>query len=155
MTLKIYKKGDSKSTGDWTIGYGHQLTENELLTGIYDDGITEEEASALFDIDSQGMVEAVNKSLMYPDKLSQNQLDALVSFTYSVGKKGFEESKIKKMMDSYGYVISITEVINSGGLKQRVSDSFRWHHPPASNPLHAGIKKSIMKYKCFYIVIIQ
>ena len=87
------------------------------------------------------MVEAVNNSVIYPNKLSQNQLDALVSFTYSVGKKGFEKSKIKEMVDSYGYVISMPDVINSRGFKQRVSDTFRWYHPSASNPLHKGLKK--------------
>ncbi len=59
----------------------------------------------------------------------------------SVGKKGFEKSEIKEMVDSYGYVISMPDVINSRGFKQRVSDTFRWYHPIASNPLHKGLKK--------------
>ena len=136
-----YTKGETRATGDWTIGYGHQLTENELSTGVYNDGITEEEASALFDIDSRRMVEAVNNSVMHSNKLSQNQLDALVSFSYSVGENGFKKSKIKKMLDSNGYVISMAGVVNSDGFKQRVSDAFRWYFPPASNHLHTGLKK--------------
>lgn len=34
--------------GDWTIGYGHKLTEEELKSGVYDKGITEEKAKELF-----------------------------------------------------------------------------------------------------------
>jgi lysozyme len=70
-----------------TIGYGH--------TGGVKPGdvITQAEAERLLDEDLKKYEAAVNAAL---DGLTQNQFDALVSFTYNVGGEAFRTSTLLK-----------------------------------------------------------
>jgi lysozyme len=65
-----------------TIGWGHKLIHNEIVTGIFSSGIAQAQAAVLFlsdiaPVDSQ--VDALGLTL------TQGQYDALVSFNFNLG----------------------------------------------------------------------
>ena len=133
-----YKKGKA---GDWTIGYGHKLTANDLSSGIYDNGIKKDDASKLFDKDLKSSVDAVNRALPNADKLTQNQFDALVDFTYNIGSgDGFKNSKVKVAVEKYGDKIANSETMQTDDYKINIADVFRHHIPPRTSPINKGIK---------------
>ena len=133
-----YKKGKA---GDWTIGYGHKLTANDLSSGIYDNGIKKDDASKLFDKDLKSSVDAVNRDLPNVDKLTQNQFDALVDFTYNTGGgDGFKTSNVKDIVEKYGDKIANSETMQTGDYKINIADAFRFHIPPKSSPINRGVK---------------
>ena len=133
-----YKKGKA---GDWTIGYGHKLTANDLSSGIYDNGIKEGDARKLFDKDLKSSVDAVNRDLPNADKLTQNQFDALVDFTYNTGSgDGFKDSKVKVAVEKYGDKIANSETMQTDDYKINIADVFRYHIPPRTSPINKGIK---------------
>lgn len=74
LRLKAYKC----SGGKWTIGYGHTTGVNKNLTCI------QEQADAWLYSDCQTAMDAVNRwDTVY--NWSQNEFDALVSFTFNCG----------------------------------------------------------------------
>jgi lysozyme len=83
--------------GDWikgtlTIGFGH--TGPDVFIGKT---ITEAEAYALLDKDNAWAQKAVNKYVRVP--LTQNQFNALVSFTYNVGENALKESTLVDLLN--------------------------------------------------------
>ena len=132
-----YEKGKK---GDWTIGYGHKLTADELSSGIYDKGITPETANKLFDKDLKTHIDGVNRNLPNADKLTQNQFDALVDFSYNNGRSSFDSSQVKSIVKDYGDKISNSETMKTDQYKINIADAFRYHVPPRNNPIHGGIK---------------
>ena len=62
-----------------TIGYGHVIVSGENF-----ESLTEEEAKALLKKDLNSFVDLVN-TMILGLSLSQNQFDALVSFSYNCG----------------------------------------------------------------------
>ena len=79
--------------GDWTIGHGHKLTEEELKSGVYDKGITEEKAKELFADDLVNIEQGIHVNFT-GGKLTQFQFDALVSLGYNVGRPALVKSNI-------------------------------------------------------------
>lgn len=73
--------------GVWTIGYGHTYNVKE------GDAITEAKATKFLLDDISNAVDIVSGSTMDVE-LTQNQFDALVSFTYNVGVKNFSDSTL-------------------------------------------------------------
>lgn len=73
--------------GVWTIGYGHTYNVKE------GDVITEAKATKFLLDDISNAVDIVSGSTMDVE-LTQNQFDALVSFTYNVGVKNFSDSTL-------------------------------------------------------------
>lgn len=71
-------------TGNPTIGYGHKLTQNEIESETYENGITIEQATELLAGDVSIAVEAVRA--LVKTNLSQFQFDAIVDFTFNVGR---------------------------------------------------------------------
>lgn len=102
--LKAYR--DSK--GILTIGVGH--TGPEVRDGLV---WTEEQVDAALAKDVKWAEDAVN-SVSQP--LTQNQFDALVSFTFNVGKNAFLVSTMKKLLDK-------------GDMKGAALQYDRWHIP--------------------------
>jgi len=86
LRLKAYQ--DEK--GIWTIGWGH--TGPEVVEGLV---WTREQAVRAFDIDCETFTSAVLRMLTVPP--TQDQLDALVSLTYNIGKEGFRTSTVRKL----------------------------------------------------------
>lgn len=80
--LKVYQD----PTGHWTIGYGH-------TSGIKEgDTITQEQADDYLRSDVQTAVNAVNRIVAdYYYEFTQNQFDALVSFTFNCGSNNLRK----------------------------------------------------------------
>ena len=79
----------------WTIGYGH--------TGLVKEGdrVTKKEATLLLKQDVAKFERGVNEKVKVP--LSQNQFDALVSFTFNVGLGAFSKSTLLKKLNALDY----------------------------------------------------
>jgi len=104
--LKVYKD----SAGLLTIGVGHLLTKSELSSGKivingvtvkYANGLTEQQALDLLSQDVQPAENTVNTNVKVP--LTQNQFDALVSFTFNVGGGAFKGSTLLKVLNQKQY----------------------------------------------------
>lgn len=121
VELKAYKD----SSGLWTIGIGHLLTRDELTSGKieiretlikYRDGLTKQKVFDLFEQDIRIYIDAV-AGLIYK-RLSQNQFESLVSFTFNVGIGAFRNSILRKKVNDYKFKDVPTEFrrwIYSGG----------------------------------------
>lgn len=96
FSSKAYDDG----VGVWTIGWG--TTRYESGTKVKrGDSITVERAVELFMHDLSGFEVAVRKYVKVT--LSQNQYDALVSFTYNVGIGALQGSTLLKKLNSGDY----------------------------------------------------
>jgi len=87
--LKVYKD----IAGLETIGYGHLIKPGEDSSN----GITHEEALELLRRDAEEALDAVNRYVTVD--LMQNQLDALVSFTFNVGGGALKRSTLLKLVN--------------------------------------------------------
>ncbi|RZM71437.1 hypothetical protein C3B51_22725 [Pseudoalteromonas rubra] len=77
---------DGEPTGKWTVGYGHEISNEEYLSGSYNN-ITEERAMGLLMSDIAAAEVRVNRfiSINGGTTLNQNQYDALVSLSMNSG----------------------------------------------------------------------
>ena len=73
--------------GKWTIGYGHTDGVNQGML------ITEKTADAFLKQDIQKAEDEVNR---IDADLTQEQFDALISFVFNIGARGFNVSTIHK-----------------------------------------------------------
>ncbi|MDH5380245.1 MAG: lysozyme [Cyclobacteriaceae bacterium] len=80
--------------GNPTIGFGHKLLSNES----YPNGISRDQALALLKEDAKSAVKAVNKFIKVD--LNQHQFDALVSFSYNVGRGNFRKSSLVVLINT-------------------------------------------------------
>ncbi len=92
---KIYKD----PYGYKTIGYGHLIRENE--EELFKKGITRDQALELLKNDIYEAEKAVNLLVKVP--LTQNQFDALVSFTFNVGSGNLKKSTLLKKLNEGDY----------------------------------------------------
>jgi lysozyme len=77
----------------WTIGWGHTI-------GVYKDlTITLEEAVNFLREDINWAVKAVNELVSVP--VSQSMFDALVSFTFNVGRGALKASTLLKLLNGF------------------------------------------------------
>ena len=104
--LKVYK--DSANLP--TIGVGHLITKSEqtsgniMIAGVavkYTAGLTDQQALDLLSQDVRPAEQAVNNGAKVT--LSQNQFDALVSFTFNVGVGAFNGSTLLKVLNQGQY----------------------------------------------------
>lgn len=102
LRLHPYDDQTGKPISTWckgaTIGYGYLIPIREW--DLYQNGITKEEAEALFDKTIKPFEDAVNS--MVKPKLTQNEFDALVIFVYNLGIEQFSHSSLLKMMNNPG-----------------------------------------------------
>lgn len=103
------KKAYLDTKGIPTIGIGH--TGPEVYMGLV---WTDQQIDDAFADDIKWAEDAVNKYVKVA--LTQNQFDALVSFTFNVGKTAFIRSTLVKMLNAGDY---------EGAAKQ----FDRWHIP--------------------------
>ena len=107
--LRLTRYADQ--AGHETIGCGHKIQPGEN----YSKGITEAQAHSLLEKDAQGAVNAVNSALERP--VTQDQFDALVSFTYNVGPTRLRRSTLLAKINA-GQSVSegdFTEYDHAGG----------------------------------------
>jgi lysozyme len=81
--------------GVWTIGYGHT---KDVKPGMM---ISHGQADELLLEDLKGFEDVVRQSVTVA--LNQNQFDALVSFTFNVGKGAFKSSTLLRLLNSGNY----------------------------------------------------
>ena len=104
LRLKAYDDG----VGVWTIGYG--TTRYPSATKVKrGDNITEEQAEAYLLHDVSRFENAVNRLVKVP--LTQNQFDALVSFTYNLGEGSFGASTLLRKLNARDYSGAATEFL--------------------------------------------
>ena len=94
--------------GKWTVGYGHLMQPGESVTTP----LTEEQATSLLLNDVRKAVRCVANA---PVTLSQNEFDALVSFTYNLGCGAFTTSTLLKK-------------IVAGDLLGAADEFLKWNH---------------------------
>ncbi len=81
--------------GVWTIGYGHTADVKE------GDSIDQEAAEAFLIEDLETFEQAVTRLVEVP--LTQQQFDALVSWTFNLGAGNLAESTLLKKLNNYQY----------------------------------------------------
>jgi lysozyme len=101
LKLKPYKDVG----GRWTIGWGHLLTGMELLNlNYWMQGITIQKAEQLFLADTAGAIQSVNRLVRVP--ITQNQFDALVSWTYNLGAGTLQKSSVLVYLNDKDYTMA-------------------------------------------------
>jgi lysozyme len=89
--------------GALTIGYGTTMKPGEFTS------VTKEQAEALLRKSIVGFERSIKKLVTVP--LSQNQYDALVSFTYNVGAGALKRSTLLKNLNSGDYTGAADELL--------------------------------------------
>lgn len=97
LSLSAYRD----EAGVWTIGYGSTRYHDGIAIKPGDKLANETQADALLRNTLGQYVDAVNSHVKV--QLTQNQFDALVSFTYNVGTGGFEESTLLIKLNEKNY----------------------------------------------------
>lgn len=104
LRLKAYDDG----VGVWTIGIG--TTRYNGVTKVKrSDVITEEQAVAYLLYDVSRFESAVNRLVKVP--VTQNQFDALVSFTYNLGEGSFSASTLLRKLNARDYAGAAKEFL--------------------------------------------
>lgn len=107
LRLKAYRD----AVGVLTIGWGH--TGSDVREGMT---ITQNEAEELLRIDLQKFEAAVKRQVKV--QLTQNQFDALVSFTFNLGEYALERSTLLALLNKGQFAAAGGEFgrwVNAGG----------------------------------------
>lgn len=97
------------SGGKLSVGYGHLVRPSEN----FDNGLTEEQAQDLLAKDISYAESAVTQAVSVD--LTQNEFDALISFTYNLGGKTLLNSTLLKKL-------------NNGDFSEAALEFLRWTH---------------------------
>lgn len=92
--LHVYKD----TSGYLTVGVGHLLSQAEISSGVYDKGITYDQAIALLKKDVAVTESWVDRSVRVP--ITQNQYDALASFAFNEGGGALFNSTLMKYLNA-------------------------------------------------------
>lgn len=120
--LRLVAYQDQK--GIWTIGWGH--TGSEVVEGFT---CTPEQAEQWFIEDTQFADNGVNASIH--THVTQNQFDALVSFTFNVGVGAEAHSTMAKLINARNFIGAAAEfpkwdhvngVVNAGLQRRRLAE---------------------------------
>ncbi|BFM41716.1 hypothetical protein CFS9_03570 [Flavobacterium sp. CFS9] len=119
--MKMYDNdGDDDSKGNCTIGYGHLIhtgqCDGSFSEKKFKNGISEKEASKLFENDILIFEKAVRRKIKTP--LFQYEFDALVSYVYNIGQ-GFEAPNLIEYLNSKNYSLAVNEIETGSQNKKR------------------------------------
>jgi lysozyme len=92
-----------------TIGWGHRIWPEE--TERFKNGLTQEEADALFLVDKKKAENHIHDLVHFP--LNQNQFDAMVSFVFNLGRGKVSSSTIRRLL-------------NEGRIQEASAEFKRW-----------------------------
>jgi lysozyme len=95
------------AAGLWTVGYGHLVKEGEHFTRI-----SGEEAEELLQLD---LIQAERAVEALAQQTKKSEYDALVSFTFNLGKRNLQESTLLKLH-------------NAGERLEAARQFQNWHH---------------------------
>jgi lysozyme len=118
--------------GKWTVGYGHLMIPGDG-TEIHQN-ITVEQGEALLRKDLHTAEECINANC---DELTQNEFDALVSFTFNLGCSAFERSTLLKFIKAKNFEAAAKEFpkwnmaggkISQGLLRRRLAEQETFLH---------------------------
>jgi len=121
-TLRLQSYQDQR--GVWTIGWGH--TGSNVGPG---QTCTASQADLWFQTDTAFACKAINDTVTVP--LSQNQFDALVSFTFNVGVGSEAHSTLLKLLNAGDYAGAAAQfavwnhvdgVVNAGLTRRRAAE---------------------------------
>lgn len=104
-------------SGVWTIGYGHT---NGVKKG---QKISQKQAEVFLREDIEKFENGVKKAVFVP--LTQNQFDALVSFTYNCGLGAFKSSTLLKKLNAKDYTGTAKEFLRWNKSNGRVLDGLK------------------------------
>ncbi len=108
LSLNVYP-----DAGGFSIGYGHYLGKTASIKNI-----TESQANSFFVTDVANVENEMARYITAP--LTQNQHDAMVSFFYNVGHKGF--------VNTNGTKTQILQKLNAQNYTGAASELDRWTH---------------------------
>ncbi|MBU9845336.1 lysozyme [Rahnella ecdela] len=91
--------------GKWTIGYGHLILPDE----VFNVALTEAQAETLLRRDLAVSEKGVNQYVLVP--LTQNQFDALVSFTFNLGVGNLKSSTLLRVLNAQQYQSAADEFL--------------------------------------------
>jgi GH24 family phage-related lysozyme (muramidase) len=113
LRLAPYDDQTGKATKAWlkgaTIGYGHLIAKDEWPT--YKDGISKEQADALFRADAKPFEIAVGEAIKVG--VQQYEFDAMVILAFNIGKVGFRNSTVAKLINDPELATSTSSLENA------------------------------------------
>lgn len=112
LRLKPYKC----PAGLWTIGVGHLIGDGKTLPPEYNRTFTKDECYAILAKDVERFERGVARFV--PVKLSQNEFDALVSFSFNLGLGTLQRSTLRQALlrgDKISAVQSLLKYNKAGG----------------------------------------
>ena len=112
---KVY----TDSEGYPTIGYGHKLTQQEILKKIYRNGINKKKADALYKQDMGEIRDRFYGRHPQYKTYPKNVRTALMDASYNMGPNFLDKFKnMKAALDRKDYPQAATELLNSNYAKQ-------------------------------------
>jgi len=102
--------------GLWTVGVGHLIGDGKSLPESWNKLFTTEEVDALLKQDLVRFERGVQKLLPVP--LTQNQFDALISFSFNLGLGVLQRSTLRQKIlrnDKKGAAEEFTKYVRAGG----------------------------------------
>jgi lysozyme len=93
----FYSKPYRCPAGLWTIGYGHVINDGRVLPADCNRVFLKDEINALLTADLKRFERGV--ALYCPVQLTQNQFDALVSFSFNLGLGTLQRSKVRQRIN--------------------------------------------------------
>jgi len=107
------------TTGNDTIGYGHKLTESEIESGKYKDGITEQQARALLDKDVKKHSTELYSNYKWAQKAPPKVRKALEDMYFNMGGTNFGTFKnTLKLIENGDYEKAADNIMKSKYARQ-------------------------------------